>query len=136
MTDKTSFKNPKDVSEPIDETHQFAPRFDANGLITAIARDVENGEILMVAYMNEEALRLTIETGEGWYWSRSRKKLWKKGETSGHTQKVIELFTDCDQDVIEMTIEQKGAACHTNRRSCIYRRITRGEDGEITLTPR
>jgi phosphoribosyl-AMP cyclohydrolase len=83
----------------------------------------------MVAHMNEEALRRTIESGEAWYYSRSRKSLWRKGETSGHVQRVVEIRTDCDQDAIWIRVEQSGAACHTGRRSCFYRKVTGGEGG-------
>jgi phosphoribosyl-AMP cyclohydrolase len=94
-------------------------------LIPAIAQDFETGEVLMLAYMNAEALRLTITTGEAHYWSRSRQKLWRKGETSGETQEVVELRVDCDQDSLLMKIRQKGkgVACHTGRKSCFYRRV-------------
>jgi phosphoribosyl-AMP cyclohydrolase len=116
----------------------FAPRFDAHGLIFAIAQEAGSGRVLMAAHMNAEALRLTIETGEVHYYSRSRKALWKKGETSGEVQKLIELRTDCDQDVILMTVEQtgRGAACHTGRRSCFYRVLEGGalaDSGEARL---
>lgn len=102
----------------------------ANGLVTAIAQDAETGEILMVANMNEESLALTLEKGEAVYWSRSRKKLWHKGEESGNIQRVKELYLDCDGDVVLMKIEQiGGAACHTGRRSCFFHKV---EDGSIT----
>ena len=112
-----------------DETDRFLPRFDAAGLVTAIVTDADTGVLLMVAHMNAEALRLTIETGEVHYYSRSRKALWKKGETSGEVQKLVELRTDCDQDVILMSVEQtgRGAACHTGRKSCFYRVLKDGE---------
>jgi phosphoribosyl-AMP cyclohydrolase len=107
-----------------DETLDFLPKFDANGLITAIAQDVHTQEILMVAFMNEISLRLSIETGEAVYWSRSRGKLWKKGETSGNIQKIHEILVDCDQDALILKIEQVGnAACHTGRKSCFYRTL-------------
>ncbi|MEM9704663.1 MAG: phosphoribosyl-AMP cyclohydrolase [Pseudomonadota bacterium] len=105
-----------------DETDVFTPRFDASGLIVAVTTDAETGQILMVAYMNEEALKRTLETKDVWYWSRSRQKLWRKGETSGHTQKLREILVDCDQDALEVRVDQTGAACHTGRRSCFYRR--------------
>ena len=95
-----------------------------NGLVTAIAQDAQTSEILMVANMNEESLARTVETGEAVYWSRSRQKLWHKGEESGNVQKVKELFVDCDGDVILMKVEQIGdAACHTGKRSCFFRRV-------------
>jgi len=111
----------------------FQPKFDANGLVTCVATDAATGDVLMVAHMNAEALRKTIETGEGWYYSRSRKSLWKKGESSGHVQRVVEMRMDCDQDAVWIRVEQAGAACHTGRRSCFYRAVT-GEGGEAKLT--
>ena len=97
------------------------------GLVTAIAQDHVSNEILMVAFMNEESFQRTLETGEAVYWSRSRSKLWHKGEESGNTQVVKELFIDCDADVVLMKIEQRGdAACHTGRRSCFYRKLEGG----------
>ena len=115
--------------EQLEEGTAFAPRFDAHGLIFAIAQEAGSGRVLMAAHMNAEALRLTIETGEVHYYSRSRKALWKKGETSGEVQKLVELRTDCDQDVILMSVEQtgRGAACHTGRKSCFYRVLKDGE---------
>lgn len=105
------------------------PRFDAAGLLTCVATDAATGEVLMVAHMNDEALRKTIATGEGWYFSRSRNALWRKGETSGHTQRVVEMRMDCDQDAVWIRVEQHGGACHTGRRSCFYRRVDAGEGG-------
>ncbi len=101
----------------------FQPKFDASGLLTCVATDAGTGDVLMVAHMNDEALRKTITSGEAWYFSRSRKALWRKGETSGQTQRVIEMRVDCDQDAIWIRVEQHGAACHTGRRSCFYRKI-------------
>jgi phosphoribosyl-AMP cyclohydrolase len=105
----------------------LVPRFDASGLLTVVATDATSGEVLMVAHMNEEALRKTIGTGEAWYFSRSRNALWRKGETSGQTQRVVEMRMDCDQDAVWIRVEQVGAACHTGRKSCFYRRIEGGE---------
>jgi phosphoribosyl-AMP cyclohydrolase len=100
----------------------------ADGLVPAIAQDAENGDILMVAWMNREALKQTVESGEAVYWSRSRKKLWHKGEESGHTQKVKEVRLDCDEDVVLLKIEQVGGiACHTGRRSCFFQRLEHGK---------
>jgi phosphoribosyl-AMP cyclohydrolase len=114
----------------IEEGTAFAPQFGADGLITAVATDVKTGEVLMVAHMNAEALRKTIETGEAWYYSRSRKKLWKKGEISGHVQRVAELRVDCDQDALWLKVAQVGeGACHTGRRSCFYRAVPLGKGG-------
>ena len=104
---------------------QLTPRFDGNGLVTAIVTDADSGELLMVAHMNDEALNRTLQSGEAWYWSRSRGELWHKGATSGETQAVHEIRTDCDQDAIWLKVrpQGRGAACHTGRRSCFYRRI-------------
>lgn len=99
------------------------PRYDANGLITAVATDVGTGELLMVAHMNADALRLTRETGEAHFWSRSRGRLWRKGETSGHVLHVREMRVDCDQDAVWILVEPAGPACHTGARSCFYRRV-------------
>ncbi|WP_407175313.1 phosphoribosyl-AMP cyclohydrolase [Bradyrhizobium sp. STM 3562] len=116
----------------IDEREEglgFRPKFDASGLLTCIATDAASGELLMVAHMNEEALRRTVESGEAWYFSRSRNALWRKGETSGHVQRVLEMRVDCDQDAVWIKVEQKGAACHTGRRSCFYRKLEPGAGG-------
>jgi phosphoribosyl-AMP cyclohydrolase len=113
----------------IEEGLAFQPTFDASGLLTCVATDAGTGEVLMVAHMNAEALRKTIASGEAWYFSRSRQSLWRKGETSGHTQRVVEMRMDCDQDAIWIRVEQSGAACHTGRRSCFYRAVTAGEGG-------
>ncbi len=104
-----------------DETLELRPKFGADGLIAAIAQDAETGEVLMLAWMNAEALRLTLETGRATYWSRSRGGLWVKGETSGHTQDVVEVRVDCDQDAVLLKVCQTGGACHTGRESCFYR---------------
>ena len=116
------------MSSDLDETDRFQPRFDSSGLITAIVSDARDNTVLMVAHMNAEALRLTQETGIAHFWSRSRNSLWKKGETSGETLKVSEILTDCDQDVLLVKVipQGKGAACHTGRRSCFYRRVEKG----------
>jgi phosphoribosyl-AMP cyclohydrolase len=113
----------------IEEGLAFQPKFDAAGLVTCVATDAGTGEVLMVAHMNDEALRKTIASGEAWYYSRSRKSLWRKGETSGHVQRVVEMRMDCDQDAIWIRVEQSGAACHTGRRSCFYRKVDAGEGG-------
>ena len=99
------------------------PKYDAAGLITAVATDRSTGEILMLAHMNAEALRLTIATGEAHFWSRSRAALWKKGETSGNILRVTDLRIDCDQDAVWLIVDPVGSACHTGMRSCCYRRI-------------
>ena len=113
----------------IEDGLKFQPRFDASGLVTCVATDAGTGDVLMVAHMNEEALRKTIASGEAWYFSRSRKSLWRKGETSGQVQRVVEMRTDCDQDAVWIRVEQTGAACHTGRLSCFYRKVTEGEGG-------
>jgi phosphoribosyl-AMP cyclohydrolase len=121
---------------------RFLPKFDVNGLIPAIAQDDATGAILMLAYMNEESLKLTIEKGEAVYWSRSRSELWHKGATSGNIQKVLSILLDCDQDCLVLRVEQTGeGACHTGAPSCFYRRLPRGveweswQGGEIPLHP-
>lgn len=106
-----------------DEAKLFRPKFDKNGLIAAVAQDAETGEVLMLAWMNAEALEHTLETGLATYWSRSRNALWIKGETSGHFQDVVEVLTDCDQDAVVLKVRQKDGACHTGRRSCFYRKV-------------
>ena len=106
-----------------------------DGLITAIAQDYKTGEILMVAFMNQEALQKTIETKRGYYWSRSRRKLWKKGESSGHEQIVHDILIDCDADAVLLKIEQIGGACHTGYRSCFYRTIDGKVIGEKLFEP-
>ncbi len=116
----------------IEESTSFTPKFSKDGLLPVIASDAGTGEVLMFAYMNAEALELSVKTGEVHYYSRSRQKIWHKGESSGHTQKIVEMLTDCDQDILLVRVEQKGgAACHTGRRSCFYRRVN--DDG-TTLT--
>lgn len=121
-------------TQDIEEGVTFTPKFDANGLVSAVVTDVRTGDVLMVAHMNEEALRKTIASGEAWYYSRSRKALWKKGETSGNAQRVIELRVDCDQDALWLKVEQQGGgACHTGRRSCFYRAVPLGKTGAVTL---
>ena len=120
------------TSADIDDREEglgFRPKFDASGLVTCVATDAATGDVLMVAHMNDEALRKTIASGEAWYFSRSRNALWRKGESSGHTQRVVEIRLDCDQDAIWIRVEQTGAACHTGRRSCFYRAVATGEGG-------
>jgi phosphoribosyl-AMP cyclohydrolase len=125
-----SGKSQNDVEEGL----AFAPQFGADGLVTAVVTDATSGEVLMVAHMDKDALRKTIATGEAWYYSRSRKQLWKKGESSGHVQRVIELRVDCDQDALWLKVEQQGAgACHTGRRSCFYRALPLGKKGAVAL---
>ena len=100
------------------------PKWDAQGLVTAVASDAATGELLMVAHMNAEALAATLATGEAHYWSRSRRALWHKGATSGHVQRIIEIRIDCDQDALWLKGEPAGPACHTGKRSCFYRVVT------------
>jgi phosphoribosyl-AMP cyclohydrolase len=128
------FPPPPDDKKQLDESTEFTPRFDRDGLITAVVANARDGAILMVAHMNAEALRLTLQTSIAHYWSRSRGKLWKKGEISGNLQKVVEMRTDCDQDVILLRVEVDGAdaTCHTGRRSCFYRRVE-DDGGKVSL---
>jgi phosphoribosyl-AMP cyclohydrolase len=109
----------------VETTDLFSPGFDDNGLIPAITQDAQSGEVVMFAFMNALALEKTITTGLVHYWSRSRNKLWLKGETSGETQKVVEIKTDCDQDVVlvRAQIQGRGATCHTGKRACFYRSL-------------
>lgn len=106
-------------------------KYDNNGLIPAIAQDAETGEILMMAWMNREAVERTLESGKVTYWSRSRQSFWVKGETSGHLQKLVDLRVDCDRDCILVLVNQTGPACHTNRRSCFYTAVRDGEEVEL-----
>ena len=117
----------------LEEGVDFAPKFDQDGLIPALAMDATTREPLMLAYMNAESLRRTLEVGEAVYWSRSRKEYWHKGATSGHVQRIVEILTDCDQDALILLVEQVGAgACHTGRGSCFYRRV-KVDGGKPTL---
>jgi phosphoribosyl-AMP cyclohydrolase len=119
-------KPPLSGSSDLEESSVFTPKFDADGLVTCVATDAASGDVLMVAHMNAEALATTIASGEVWYFSRSRRALWKKGETSGHVQRVVEMRVDCDQDAVWIKVEQVTAACHTGRRSCFYRAVPLG----------
>ena len=109
--------------QALEEGLELSPRFDANGLVTCVTTDSETGELLMVAHMNADALARTIETGEAWYWSRSRGELWHKGATSGQIQTIVEMRVDCDQDALwlKVKVAGDGGCCHTGRRSCFYR---------------
>jgi phosphoribosyl-AMP cyclohydrolase len=130
----TPIFSPRGSTEEVEEGRALAPKFDADGLITCVATDARSGEVLMVAHMNAQALQKTIESGEAWYFSRSRKTLWRKGESSGHVQRVVEMRVDCDQDAVWIKIEQVGpGACHTGRRSCFYRTVLTGKSGAVTL---
>lgn len=126
---------PQDKSA-LEEGVLLAPRFDANGLVSAVVTDAADGVLLMVAHMNAESLALTLETGIAHYWSRSRQELWKKGETSGNLQHVVEMRVDCDQDALwlRVTVDGNNVTCHTGRRSCFYRTVSIG-DGKATLSP-
>lgn len=106
-------------------------KYDNNGLIPAIAQDAETGEILMMAWMNREAVERTLESDKVTYWSRSRQSFWVKGETSGHLQELVDLRVDCDRDCILVLVNQTGPACHTNRRSCFYTAVRDGEEVEL-----
>jgi phosphoribosyl-AMP cyclohydrolase len=133
----TSSFAPRGDKRTLEEGQDFAPKFDRDGLIVCVTTEHKTGDILMVAYMNEDALRLTLETGVAHYWSRSRNELWRKGDTSGQVQTVVEMRTDCDQDAIELAVEAggDGKACHTGRRSCFYRRVVVGAGGpHLVLT--
>ncbi|WP_019173394.1 phosphoribosyl-AMP cyclohydrolase [Pseudaminobacter salicylatoxidans] len=129
------FEEAPNDKKALEDGTAFTPRFDANGLVTAVVTDAGDGILLMVAHMNAQALALTIETGIAHYWSRSRNALWKKGETSGNFQRVVEMRTDCDQDAVWLRVNVLGhdATCHTGRRSCFYRKVER-RDGIVTLT--
>jgi phosphoribosyl-AMP cyclohydrolase len=131
-----AFDAPASDKAVLEEGAAFTPKFDAHGLITAVVSDAGDGAILMVAHMNAEALALTLETGIAHYYSRSRKSLWKKGETSGNLQAVTEILTDCDQDalLVKVTVGGHAATCHTGRRSCFYRAV-QVENGAAQLKP-
>ena len=125
------FANPSPDKKTLEEGSDFTPKFDANGLIVCVTTEASTGEILMLAYMNALALEKTIETGVAHYWSRSRNTLWRKGDTSGQVQAVVEIRVDCDQDALLLRVEAggDGKACHTGRKSCFYRSIEMTGDG-------
>lgn len=129
----SGFAAPSPDKAALEEGAVFTPRFDGAGLLTAIVTDASDGAVLMLAHMNAEALRLTLDTGIAHYWSRSRGRLWKKGETSGNLQHVVEMRTDCDQDAVllRVSVAGDGPSCHTGRRSCFYRRVA--ADGTLVL---
>jgi phosphoribosyl-AMP cyclohydrolase len=132
-----SFDAPGSKSE-VEEGAVFTPRFDANGLIACIAVDAMDGQVLMLAHMNAESLARTLETGEAWYWSRSRGELWHKGATSGQIQRIVEMRVDCDQDavLIRVAVGGDGGCCHTGRRDCFYRGVELGgATGPVRLHP-
>ncbi|MEI8037943.1 MAG: phosphoribosyl-AMP cyclohydrolase [Verrucomicrobiota bacterium] len=129
MDSSTGF-GPRGGKAQVEESLDFTPKFDSNGLIPALAMDAVTREPLMLAYMNAESLRRTLKIGEAVYWSRSRQEFWHKGATSGHTQRIVEIRADCDQDALILLVEQIGAgACHTGRGSCFYRKVVTTEDG-------
>lgn len=113
------------MSDFHETTDRLTPKYDANGLITAIVTDSDSGLPLVLAHMNEQALQQTLATGEVHFWSRSRQKLWKKGETSGHILRLVEMRVDCDQDAVWVRAEPLGPTCHTGAKSCFYRRVDR-----------
>ena len=124
---------PRESKEAIEEGLQFAPKFDENGLISAMAIDADTNEPLMLAYMNAETLRMTLELGQAVYWSRSRKTVWHKGATSGEFQEIVEIRTDCDQDALILRVKQHGGGCcHTKRPTCFYR-VVKAEGGAAVL---
>lgn len=131
MTETTPLFHARGTRPEIEEGSRLMPKFDTAGLITAVAVDAHDGAVLMVAHMSEEALRLTLETGTAWYWSRSRGELWHKGETSGQIQTVREIRVDCDQDCLLLVVDVAGdgGCCHTGRRTCFYRRVETDESG-------
>ncbi|MGL4634836.1 MAG: phosphoribosyl-AMP cyclohydrolase [Beijerinckiaceae bacterium] len=127
-TAKTPFAPPGTKIE-LEEGEALTPKFDAHDLVSAVVTDSTSGELLMLAHMNAEALQLSITSGDAWYFSRSRQKLWRKGETSGNTQRIVEMRVDCDQDAVLIKVEQRGPACHTERKSCFYRKVSLGPNG-------
>jgi phosphoribosyl-AMP cyclohydrolase len=129
-TQSTPFAPPGTKSD-LEEGATLTPKFNASGLITAVVTDADNGEVLMLAHMNAEALARSITSGDAWYYSRSRQQLWRKGETSGNTQKIVEMRVDCDQDAVWIKVEQTGPACHTEKRSCFYRVVENGKAGPV-----
>src|SRR3972149_11057834 len=119
------------ASTSVEEGLEFTPRFDEKGLITAIAQDADTGQILMVAYMNREALDLTIRNGYATYFSRSRRRLWKKGEKSGHIQKVRQILVDCDQDCLILKVTVQQGQCHVGYQSCFYRALKKNSENDL-----
>lgn len=112
----------------------LAVKYDPQGLVPVVAQDATTGEVLMVAYMNAEAVQRTADSGDAWYWSRSRGRLWRKGEESGHTQRVREMRVDCDNDTLLLVVDQSGPACHTGHRSCFYRDLAAGGETDVAPT--
>ena len=138
MTETTKLFPAPGSKSALESGDVLTPRFGPDGTIACVTVDADSGQVLMVAYMTAESLALTIETGEGWYWSRSRNELWHKGATSGNVQRVVELLTDCDQDalVMRVRVDGAGATCHTGQVSCFYRAVPIGQkaaDGPVKL---
>ena len=123
------------MTDPRETGATLDPKYDAAGLITAVATDAASGEVLMVAHMNADALAATLAEGEAVFWSRSRARLWKKGETSGHVLRVVDIRIDCDQDAVWLRVEPAGPACHTGARSCFYRRVEGGGLVRVSIAP-
>ena len=119
------------TKQNLEENLEFEPQFDENGLIPAIAQDAGTGQVLMVAYMNRESLDVTIQSGYATYFSRSRQKLWKKGEESGHRQKVEQILVDCDQDCLILKVTVNAGQCHVGYQSCFYRALKQNSDNEL-----
>jgi len=119
------------TKQSVEEGSEFAPRFNGKGLIPAVAQDAQTGQILMVAYMNRASLDLTIQTGYATYFSRSRRQLWKKGQESGHFQKVEQILVDCDQDCLVLKVQVDAGQCHVGYQSCFYRALKKGTRGEL-----
>ena len=119
------------TKQDIEEGAEFIPKFDDNGLIPVVAQDSQTGQILMVAYMNRQALELTIQTGYATYFSRSRQKVWKKGEQSGHVQKVEQILIDCDQDCLILKVAVDAGQCHVGYRSCFYRALKKNTNKKL-----
>ncbi|MGZ3411297.1 MAG: phosphoribosyl-AMP cyclohydrolase [Xanthobacteraceae bacterium] len=146
--EKTYRFAPRLNTQQIENGHVFVPKFDDNGLITCVITDAWSSDVLMLAHMDAQALGRTIETGEAWFYSRSRKKLWRKGEESGHSLRVVEMRVDCDQDSLWLRVEQVGpGVCHTGRRTCYYRSVHLNEpagpttglefrDADLTFDPK
>lgn len=132
-----SFAPPAADKKILEEGEVFSPKFDRDGLIVCVTQEAASGEILMLAYMNAEALEKTLESGVVHYYSRSRQQLWRKGDSSGQVQKLLELRVDCDQDAVLALVEVggDGKACHTGRKSCFYRRAHLGPDGALLDKP-
>ena len=137
MSGQPNFSKPSENKRDLVEGDAFTPRFDSNGLIPCIVTDAETGILLMVAYMNAETLAKTLDTGEAWYWSRSRQSLWHKGATSGQIQIIVEMCVDCDQDalLLKVKVGGDGGCCHTGRTSCFYRTVVKRSDRSIGLVP-